>query len=606
MQEFGLSSISLSAKTLVEASNEGRDLYNEIRCGRWSIIFVSPERLISREFDHLIRDVHFRESLVLLGIDEAHVLVPWGHDFRVAYRQIGSLHKRLPSHVARIAVTATLAPGKAFNALLEALQLKDEGFHCVRLSSERPNVRTVVTELSCSLNAHTFPDIDFVFQPGIKAVIYCRTIDLGFRVAMYGWRQYPPGAERLKNVRLWNSMTSTSYNANTLELFRNNVNTSVIVATIAFGMGMNIKNITHSINLGLPDTLEALIQQNGRAGRDLQSESYGWTFVEPSVLSALFRDNPKTKAMRAKREIDENLKAFLHAYFSRTCLEVAKNIIFGNPGDNTHLPCIEARRYLPCSSCEPISNNPSSEPAPRDNLIQPEYTVEKRKAFGPAFFAPPLIKEYRQHATAWLNNFADRRWALKDTAFARMCPSHVFWSSDTLDLILDNFHLLRSLDSVRLLLNDWEHLDNDAEPLFELIECLNHQYDKRRTQKKVIAIRKAAATRAQRKAHSVQSSNKENIEPQLPPLQSSRHALGPSQASQSLKIRIPALSSLKRTLQDDINTSNKRVRNGMDENYCMSVRCLIGLTKCNSPFEVMIWGGGESFVAGSSSIISSN
>ncbi|KAF8716103.1 hypothetical protein AX14_012422 [Amanita brunnescens Koide BX004] len=470
MQEFGLSSISLSAKTLVEASNEGRDLYNEIRCGRWSIIFVSPERLISREFDHLIRDVHFRESLVLLGIDEAHVLVPWGHDFHVAYRQIGSLHKRLPSHVARIAVTATLAPGKAFNALLEALQLKDEGFHCVRLSSERPNVRTVVTELSCSLNAHTFPDIDFVFQPGIKAVIYCRTIDLGFRVAMYGWRQYPPGAEQLKNVRLWNSMTSTSYNANTLELFRNNVNTSVIVATIAFGMGMNIKNIMHSINLGLPDTLEALIQQNGRAGRDLQSESYGWTFVEPSVLSALFRDNPKTKAMRAKREIDENLKAFLHTYFSRTCLEVAKNIIFGNPGDNTHLPCIEARRYLPCSSCEPISNNPSSEPAPRDNLIQPEYTVEKRKAFGPAFFAPPLIKEYRQHATAWLNNFADRRWALKDTAFARMCPSHVFWSSDTLDLILDNFHLLRSLDSVRLLLNDWEHLDNDAEPLFELID----------------------------------------------------------------------------------------------------------------------------------------
>lgn len=158
----------------------------------------------------------------------------------------------MPSHVARIAVTATLAPGKDVYSLLEALQLKNEGFHCVRLSSERPNVRTIVMELSRSLNTHTFPDINFVFQRGIKAVIYCSTIDLGFRVAMYGWRQYPPGAEQLKNVRLWNSMTSASYNAHTLELFRDNVNTSVIVATVAFGMGMNIKNITHSINHGLP------------------------------------------------------------------------------------------------------------------------------------------------------------------------------------------------------------------------------------------------------------------------------------------------------------------------------------------------------------------
>lgn len=604
MQEFGLSSISLSAKTLADASNEGRDLYNEIRRGQWSIIFVSAERLISREFDHLIRDVKFRESLVLFGIDEAHVLVPWGRDFRVAYRQIGSLHKRLPSHVARIAVTATLAPGKDFHALLEALQLKNEGFHCIRLSSERPNIRTIVVELSRSLNTHTFPDINFVFQPGIKAVVYCSTIDLAFRVAMYGWRQYPPGAERLKNVRLWNSMTSTSYNARTLELFRNNVNTSVIVATVAFGMGMNIKNITHSINLGLPDTLEALVQQNGRAGRDLQSESYGWTFVEPSVLSALFKDNLKTKtvkAMRTKREIDENLKAFLHAYFNRTCLEVAKNIVFGNPGDKSHLPCVEAQRCLPCSSCEPISDNPFPSPALLDNSIQPELVVEKQKVFGPAFFAPPLVKEYRQHATAWLNNFADRRWALKDTAFARLCSSHVFWSSDILNLILDNFHLLRSLDSIRLLLNDWEHLDNDAEPLFELVQHLNHQYDERRAQKKAIAARKAAATRAKRKAQSIQPSNKENVDPQL------RQSLqAPLLASQSLKIRLPALSSLKRTLEDDINTGNKRSRNGTDTKHQISVLPRLILIKHSSPFEVIMWGGGELLVSGSSAIVSSS
>ncbi|KIL65291.1 hypothetical protein M378DRAFT_24106 [Amanita muscaria Koide BX008] len=557
MQEFGLSALSLNAKALTDASNEGRNLYNEICQGRWSIVFISPERLISREFDHLLRDKVFQQNLVLLGIDEAHVLVPWGRDFRVAYRQIGSLHKRLPSHVARIAVTATLAPGKDFNALLEALQLKGEGFHCVRLSSERPNVRTVVTDLSRSLNTYTFPDIRFVFQPGIKAVVYCSTIELGFRVAAYGWQQYPPGAERLKNVRLWNSMTSASYNSRTLELFRDNVNTSVIIATVAFGMGMNIKNITHSINLGLPDTLEALVQQNGRAGRDLQSESCGWTFVEPSILSALFKDKSRTGAVN-KREIDDHLRSFLQAHFNRTCLEVVKNQIFSNPGDRSHLPCLEAQRNLPCSSCIPFSNHLSPAPPPlNDSLQLDSHTVEKLKVYGPALPAPPLIKEYRQHATAWLNDFADKRWALKDTAFARMCPSHVFWSGDILNLILDNFHLLRSLDSIRSLLIGWEHFTNDTEPLFELIEHLNHQYDERRLQKKVLATRKAAETRAKRKAQL--GSNKENVEPQQASQTPSQQ---PLQVSQSLKIRIPALSSLKRTVpEDDASSITKRPKN---------------------------------------------
>ena len=93
---------------------------------------------------------------MLLGIDEAHVLVPWGHEFHIAYHQIGSLHKWLPQHVARVAVTATLAPGKDFTALLEALQLGGRGYHCVRLSSERQNVCTVVSELSRGLNGYVF------------------------------------------------------------------------------------------------------------------------------------------------------------------------------------------------------------------------------------------------------------------------------------------------------------------------------------------------------------------------------------------------------------------------------------------------------------------
>ncbi|KIL61015.1 hypothetical protein M378DRAFT_83067, partial [Amanita muscaria Koide BX008] len=74
---------------------------------------------------------------------------------------------------------------------------------------------------------------------------------------MYGWSLC--AEDPLGCVRLWNSLTSPSYNEKTLQLFQNNPRTRVIVASIAFGMGMNVKNITHSINLGIPDSCDALV-----------------------------------------------------------------------------------------------------------------------------------------------------------------------------------------------------------------------------------------------------------------------------------------------------------------------------------------------------------
>jgi len=116
----------------------------------------------------------------------------------------------------------------------------------------------IVMELTHGLNGYSFSDIAWAFRQGVKAVVYCTTLELCFRVAIYGWRQLQP----LKNVRVWTSITSSAYNSCTLNLFENNADTSVIVATVAFGMGMNIRNIDHSVNLGLPTSLSGLHQQN--------------------------------------------------------------------------------------------------------------------------------------------------------------------------------------------------------------------------------------------------------------------------------------------------------------------------------------------------------
>ena len=200
-------------------------MLKEISECQWDIVLLSAERLVSPDVDAILRNEKFRENLVLLGIDEAHVLVPWGKDFRKAYHQIFLLRRRLPDHVALIAVSATISPGPEFNSLCERLELKASKYHTIRESSERPNVQMIFKQLTHGLGGYQFPDIAWVFRRGIKAVVYCYSLDLVFRVGYYGWNLYPEGSRRLDNVRLWTSITSAAYDNRTLDLFKSEEDT---------------------------------------------------------------------------------------------------------------------------------------------------------------------------------------------------------------------------------------------------------------------------------------------------------------------------------------------------------------------------------------------
>lgn len=91
----------------------------------------------------------------------------------------------------------------------------------------------IVQELSHPLGGYQFPDIEYLFKAPVKSVIYCNTIDLGFRVACFGWSlPCALGTHRLHNVRLWSALTSAESNERTLELFKNNPSTTTIVATM--------------------------------------------------------------------------------------------------------------------------------------------------------------------------------------------------------------------------------------------------------------------------------------------------------------------------------------------------------------------------------------
>ncbi|KIP03374.1 hypothetical protein PHLGIDRAFT_77692, partial [Phlebiopsis gigantea 11061_1 CR5-6] len=384
-EQLGLRAIALHAAEIARARREGRNLYTEIKACQWPLVFLSPERLTSREIDDIFRDTTFRANVILLGLDEVHVLPVWGKEFRTAYQNMAVVHRRLPKHVPLIGTSATIAPGKEFKSICSMLDLKPGQFYTQRLSNERPNVRSVVHELTHTLSGYEFPDLAWVLHSGRKVVLYCRTIDLGFRVALYLWNLFPPGKHRLHRVRLWNSLTSETYNTKTLELFQDNPETTAIVATIAFGMGINVRNIIDVCNVGVPESLGAAVQQDGRAGRDPNLLANGRTYVEAAALAAIrevldaeFPDRPqrapkvkaksKTTTKRASKEtvekMDDGLRKLLVAHVEARCLVVEKNKVYGNDqlpdGVKAALPCSAASRLLPCSSCQPFWENISS------------------------------------------------------------------------------------------------------------------------------------------------------------------------------------------------------------------------------------------------------
>lgn len=123
------------------------------------------------------------------------------------------------------------------------------GYQTIRRSCERPNLQTVFRTLSHGLGGHEFPDIAWVTRARRKTIIYCSTIDLGHRVASYLWRLFPPGQARFKTVQEYNGLTWADSNAAAAQVFSTEAEALIMIATVKFGMGVDVRNVEISINI---------------------------------------------------------------------------------------------------------------------------------------------------------------------------------------------------------------------------------------------------------------------------------------------------------------------------------------------------------------------
>ena len=307
MNQLGIRAAFLNS-TL--SASEQRIIEAELAAGELDLLYLAPERLLNPATQSLLQST----TIALFAIDEAHCVSQWGHDFRKEYQQLSMLHESFPN-VPRIALTAT-ADARTRLEIIEQLALD---LAAVFVNSfDRPNIHYAISESGNSRDElwrfiqenHT----------GDAGIVYCQT---------------RKGVETTAEWLIKKGRTALPYHAGLKQELRQHNQQRflredgvIIVATIAFGMGIDKPDVRFVAHMNLPKNIEAYYQETGRAGRDGKPSnawmSYGLRdvvglrlFTEQSDAEEKFKRvmHQKTDAMLGLCELTSCRRTALLAYF---------------------------------------------------------------------------------------------------------------------------------------------------------------------------------------------------------------------------------------------------------------------------------------------------
>ncbi|KAJ7759723.1 P-loop containing nucleoside triphosphate hydrolase protein [Mycena maculata] len=489
LEALHVPALACTSDTLTEAWKAGRNIASEIASCRWPIVCIDPEHLMDKQWEFITDCPEFRTNIAFTNVDETHLIDEWGGELRPPFRHIGNFVRgRLPPHVSLSAMSATLMPGAPTRTVCKSLGFRSGMFHLYRRSNERENVQILLRTLSHTLGRDSFPDLLPYLASKRKTIIYCATIELCWRVYVFLLRLLPPGPRRLTRVRLHHAMCWPDENEKTVALMRDDPECQIIVATVAFGQGFNLKSLLDSIQLGVAKTVPQTVQQGGRVGRDLatvgravilaQARSFtsAQKFLEhaDSVSRVLAKNSKSLTAMN-------NEKAMMLT--TTGCLIVFFNKLFCNSTPGSQLDCIARPRRLPCSNCLPrLSGSLVFAPSPLSSgsrRLRP-FSEPKAKAKPAASAQPknqkPTVK-MRSTADAELRELRVRVQKLeRDYDVYGFMPASSYLSNPIITALLDNLLVIWTREVLPMTIPSWKHNERHGQALFKLIRSLQLKF----------------------------------------------------------------------------------------------------------------------------------
>ncbi|MFK7601026.1 DNA helicase RecQ [Deinococcus sp. SM5_A1] len=358
LRQFGVRAAFLNSSLPMESV---REVEAALLAGELDMLYVAPERLLLPRTLELLEHA----SVALFAIDEAHCVSQWGHDFRPEYGQLGVLPRRFPD-IPRVALTAT-ADDRTRADILNVLEL---GGAAQFISSfDRPNIQYRVA----NKEGPKTQLLDFIHAEhrGDAGIVYCLSRKSVEQTAQWLATQ---GVDAVP----YHAGLSPRERNHAQERFLNDEGV-VVVATVAFGMGIDKPNVRFVAHLDLPKSMEGYYQETGRAGRDGLPSTAWMVYGLADVVNVKRMLSQSDAPEDVKRVEAAKLDALLTYCEAATCRRQLLLAYFGE------------ERNEPCGNCDICLNPPKVRDATREAQMALSAAIRTGNRFGAAHLTDILL-----------------------------------------------------------------------------------------------------------------------------------------------------------------------------------------------------------------------